>query len=315
MVHLPQVLEDRRVMPTPELLDRLSQLKESANAVILAHNYQWAEVQDVADFVGDSLGLSRRAAQTEAQVIVFCAVDFMAETAAILNPTRTVLLPEKTAHCPMAAMIDVQTVQEWRARYPEASVVCYVNSSAAVKAESDICCTSANVVKVVESLDNDEIVFIPDMNLGQYVSTKTEKRIHLYPGYCSTHHFLRAEQVLAAKERHPDVVVMVHPECRPEVIELADAVGSTSQMLHYSISSDRRAFLIGTEVGLLHRLKKENPDKTFISLASGLVCPNMKKTNLGSLLRALEQRQCVVRVPEEVQVRAKEALDRMLAIT
>ncbi len=314
-MNLPQVSEERRVMSTLALLDILQQLKESAKAVILAHNYQWGEVQDAADFVGDSLELSRWATQTEAEVIVFCAVDFMAETAAILNPTRTVLLPERTANCPMAAMIDRETVREWRARYPEASVVCYVNSSAAVKAESDVCCTSANAVKVVESLDNDEIIFIPDMNLGHYVSTKTEKQIHLYPGYCGTHHFLEAERVLAAKESHPNAVVMVHPECRPEVIELADMVGSTSQMLSYAKSSPKRAFLIGTEFGLLHRLKKENPDKVFLSLDNGLVCPDMKKTNLASLLRALERRQHVVSVPEEVRMRAKEALDRMLAIT
>lgn len=297
-----------------ELKARILELKRKLNAVIVAHNYQRPEVQDIADFVGDSLELARKCTQVNAEVIVFCGVHFMAENAAILNPTSVVLLAEATAGCPMADMIDVYELREWKARYPGAAVVCYVNSTAAVKAESDICCTSANAVKVVEALPHDEILFIPDQHLGHYISTKTKKRIILYPGYCITHRRLSAEHVLRAKRLYPEAKVIVHPECVSEVIALADAVLSTSQMVRYVKESDSSVFLIGTEEGLLHRLKKENPDKTFYLISPGLVCPNMKRTRLDTILRTMEEMRNRIVIPEEVRLKAKKALDNMLAV-
>ena len=298
-----------------QLEEHILKLKKKLNAVIVSHNYQRPEVQDIADFVGDSLELARQSTKVDAQVIVFCGVHFMAESAAILNPNRTVLLAEGSAGCPMADMIDVDDLREWKERYPKAGVVCYVNSSAAVKAESDICCTSANGVKIVESLPHNEILFIPDQNLGHYISTKTKKRIILYPGFCITHHRISAEQVKLAKELHPDAVVVVHPECNPEVVSLADAVLSTSQMLRYVRENPARNFLIGTEEGLLHRLHKENPDKTFCSLSPGIMCPNMKRTTLETVATTMETMGNIITVPEEIRLRAKRALDRMLGVS
>jgi len=297
-----------------ELKSRILELKRKLNAVIVAHNYQRPEVQDIADFVGDSLELARKCAQVNAEVIVFCGVHFMAENAAILNPNSTVLLAEATAGCPMADMIDVYELREWKARYPGAAVVCYVNSTAAVKAESDICCTSANAVKVVESLPHEQILFIPDQHLGHYISTKTKKQIILYPGYCITHRRLSPEHVLRAKRLYPEAKVVVHPECIPEVIALADAVLSTSQMVRYVKESDGSVFLIGTEEGLLHRLKKENSDKMFYLISPGLVCPNMKRTKLDTVLRTMEEMRNRIVIPEEIRLKAKQALDRMLAV-
>jgi quinolinate synthase len=297
-----------------ELRDKILKFKKDLNAVIMSHNYQRPEVQDIADFVGDSLELARKATQLDVEVIVFCAVHFMAENAAILNPSRTVFLAEGTAGCPMADMIDADDLREWKRRYPKATVVCYVNTSAAVKAESDVCCTSANAVKVVEAVPNDEILFIPDQHLGHYISTKTRKKIILYPGYCITHARLNAKQVLAAKQAHPDAEVLVHPECTAEVIKLADAVLSTSQMARYVKESTAKKFLIGTEEGLVHRLKKENPEKTFYVISKALMCPNMKKTTLEKLAQTMELKRNVVVVPEDIRMRAKRALDRMLEI-
>ncbi len=284
------------------------------NAVIVAHNYQRPEVQDVADFVGDSLELARQCAQTEAEVIVFCGVNFMAENAVILNPSRQVLLAEGTAGCPMADMIDEVDLREWRARYPGAAVVAYVNTTAAVKAESDICCTSANAARVVDSVPNDEVIFVPDENLAHWVSTQTTKKVIPYPGFCITHRRLTAEQVRRARALHPEAPVVVHPECLPEVADLADAVLSTSQMVRFCRESPARSFLIGTEMGLLHRMQKDNPDKTFYVMSPGLVCPNMKRTHLDIVLRTMEERRNQVTVPEEVRVRAQRALERMLAV-
>lgn len=299
-----------------ELQQKIQRLKKELNAVIVAHNYQRPEVQDMAEFVGDSLELARKTAQlSDIEVIVFCGVHFMAETAAILNPTRTVLLAEMSAGCPMANMIDVDDLREWKAKYPRAAVVCYVNTSAAVKAESDICCTSANALKVVESLPNEEILFIPDQNLGHYISTRTKKRMIFYPGFCVTHRKLRAEQVRLAKQLHPDALVVVHPECIPEVTAMADAVLSTSQMIRYARESPAQTFLIGTEEGLLHRLRKENPNKTFYLISNGLLCPNMKRTTLESVSKAMELRQNIIKVPEETRWKAKRSLDLMLAVS
>jgi quinolinate synthase len=302
-------------MVSRRLEEEIAELKEKLGAVIVAHNYQRPEVQDIADFVGDSLELARRCAEVKAETIVFCGVDFMAETAAILNPDATVLLSAANACCPMAAMIDTDKLREWKGRYPKATVVAYVNTTAAVKAGSDICCTSANAVKVVESVPNDEILFIPDKHLGHYVSTKVSgKKIILYPGYCIAHARLRAEEVRLAKDHHPEAKVLVHPECRQEVIELADAVLSTSQMVRYAKESPAKTFLIGTEEGLLHRLHKENPGKKFYLLSPRLFCANMKKTRLKSVVETMKLKRNQVTVAEDIRLRAKQALDRMLAV-
>lgn len=295
--------------------EKIEKLKKSLNAVIVAHNYQRPEVQDIADITGDSLELARQCTDIDAEVIIFCGVHFMAESAAILSPQRTVLLSEADAGCPMADMIDEEDLREWKERYPKAGVVCYVNSSAAVKAMSDICCTSANGLEVVNSLPHDEILFIPDQHLGHYVSTKTEKRMILYPGFCAPHQRLVPRHIELARERYPDAVVLVHPECSAAVIEQADAALSTSQMLRYAKENNSKTFLIGTEEGLLHGLRKENPQKAFHLLTTGLLCPDMKKTTLESVVRTMEERRNVVRVAEEVRVRAKLALDRMLGVT
>jgi len=290
-------------------------LKKERNAIILAHNYQLPEIQDIADVTGDSLELARLASQNDADVIVFCGVDFMAETAAIVNPDKTVLLPAKDAGCPLAEMADAQSLVAKKKEYPDAAVVCYVNSSAEVKAESDICCTSANAVDVVNSLKEDRVLFVPDQNLASWVARHTEKEIIPWNGYCITHHRVRAEEVHRAKEAHPDAVVVVHPECPAEVVDLADEVASTTGILRYVKNSSAQKFIIGTEMGLLHRLMKENPGKVFFILSPGLVCPNMKKiSSIQMVLDALESNAPQVRVDEEIRLKALAAVERMLAI-
>ncbi|OIP27437.1 MAG: quinolinate synthase [Dehalococcoidia bacterium CG2_30_46_19] len=297
-----------------ELQEEVLELKRALNAIIVAHNYQRPEVQDIADFTGDSLELARKCVGIKAKVIVFCGVLFMAETAAILNPGTTVLLSHRDAGCPLADTIDVDSLREWKGRYPEAAVVAYVNTTAAIKAESDICCTSANGVEVVNAIPDEEILFIPDRNLGHYVSTRTDKKLILYPGFCATHDNLSVEEVKAARQRYPQAKVLVHPECRPEVIELADAALSTSQMLRYAKGSNAKIFLIGTEEGMLYPLRKQNPDKEFHLISNSLVCPDMKKTTLERVIETMKARKNIVTVPEEIRVRAKKAIDRMLAI-
>ncbi len=297
-----------------QVKERIAELKKELTAVIVAHNYQRPEVQDIADFVGDSLELARQCTEVDAQTIVFGGVRFMAETAAILNPDRTVLLSEGSAGCPLADMISPDELRQWKQRYPRAAVVCYINSSAGIKAESDICCTSANGVKVVNSVANDDILFVPDQNLGHYISTQTKKNMILYPGFCYVHHRLKPEQVKLAKQLHPDARVLVHPECPPEVIALAEAALSTSQMLHYVKASSHQSFIIGTEEGILHRLRLENPAKSFYLISNGQICTDMKKTTLEVLAQTMELRQNIVTVPEEVRLKAKQAVDRMLAI-
>lgn len=294
---------------------RIEELKRSLNAVLVAHNYQRPEVQDVADITGDSLELARKCTEVDAEVIVFAGVLFMAESAYILNPQRTVLLTEGDAGCPMADMITADALLEWKERYPAAAVVSYVNSSAAVKALSDACCTSANGLQVVQAMPEEEILFVPDWNLGHYISTKTDKRMILYPGFCPPHQRLIPRHIDLAREQHPDGVVLVHPECSPEVIEKADAALSTSQMIRYAHESDARTFLIGTEVGHLHPLRKANPGKTFYPISQGLVCHDMKRTTLDSIVKTMEQRRNVITVPEDIRARAKLALDRMLEVT
>jgi len=292
----------------------VAKLKKELNAIIVAHNYQRPEVQDIADFTGDSLELARKCAEVEAETIVFCGVRFMAETAAILNPSSTVLLSHPDAGCPLADMIDVAKLRQWKESYPKAAVVAYVNTTAAIKAESDSCCTSANGVQVVNAVPNEEIFFIPDQNLGHYISTKTDKKMILYPGFCYVHDRITAEQVRLAKQRYPQAKVLVHPECRPEVINLADAALSTSQMLRYAEQSNEKTFLIGTEEGLLHPLRKQNPEKEFHTIAGNFICDYMKKTTLEIVLQTMKTRRNVVTVPEETRIRAKQAIDRMLAI-
>ena len=283
--------------------------------MILAHNYQVDEVQDVADFVGDSLELSRQAAAvTDAEVIVFCGVRFMAETAKILSPQKTVLLPDPNAGCPLCDFADADAVRRRKAELPGVPVVSYVNTTAEVKAESDICCTSANSVKVVNSLPQEEILFLPDRNLGSWTAEQTQKKLILWEGYCITHQRILPEHILRLKAEHPEAEVVVHPECSPEVRKLADAIRSTSGILRYARESPARSFIIGTEIGILHRLRKENPGKEFFAPSKVAVCPNMKKITLEKVLWSLEEMVHPVEVPEEIRLRAKQAIDRMLAL-
>ena len=297
-----------------DLAEDILRIKKQRNAVILAHNYQRGEVQDIADFVGDSLDLSQRAAETDAAVIVFCGVHFMAETASILSPDKTILIPDASAGCPMANMITARKLIENKEKSPAAAVVCYVNSSAEVKAESDVCCTSANAVKVVESQNADEVLFVPDQYLGHYVSTKTDKKITLWPGFCSTHVKIQPEDITSLKREYPGAKAMVHPECRPDVIAVADEVLSTGGMCRFARQTEASTIIVGTEVGIIHRLSKENPGKQFIPASERAVCPNMKLITLEKILWSLEDMAPVVAVPEEVRRRAKTAVDRMLEI-
>jgi len=297
------------------LLEKIETLKARRNAVILAHNYQPGEIQDLADFTGDSLGLSIKAAETDADVIVFCGVHFMAETAAILSPEKTVLLPEKQAGCPMADMITAEQLRDLKSSHPDALVVCYVNTSAEVKAESDYCCTSANAVEVVDSLPKDrEIIFVPDRYLGQYVAEKSGRDLVLWPGYCHVHAVITADDINKAKARFPDAVVMAHPECTGPVKELADQVLSTSQMLKFAGTSDAGCFIAATETGIIHSLKKQNPDAEFIPASERAICPNMKKITLEKIVWALEDMQYEITVAEQTRQKAKKALDRMVEI-
>ena len=297
-----------------ELIEKILKLKRQRNAVILAHNYQLGEVQDIADFVGDSLELSQKAAETDADVIVFCGVHFMAETASILCPDKVVLLPDIHAGCPMADMVTAESLRQRKRELPDATVVCYINSSAEVKAESDVCCTSANAVKVIESLESQEILFVPDQYLGHYISTKTNKKIVLWPGYCPTHAKIQPEDISRLKKEYPRAKAIVHPECRPEVIALADEVLSTGGMCRFARNTEAEEIIVGTEIGMIYRLKKENPGKKFIPISEKTICPNMKLITLEKVLWSLEDMSPQVKVPEEVRLKAKLAVDRMLKI-
>jgi len=294
--------------------EKIARLKNELDAVIVAHNYQRPEVQDIADFTGDSLELARKCVGISSKTIVFCGVRFMAETAAILNTSTTVLLTNPKAGCPLASTIDIEELRRWKKKYPEATVVSYINTTAAVKAESDVCCTSANGLEVVNAMPGEEILFIPDRNLGHYISTKTKKKMILYPGACYVHDRITSEHVKLAKQRYPDVKILVHPECRPEVIELADAALSTSQMIRYVEQSSDKVFLIGTEEGMLHPLRLKNPGKEFHLVADNSVCFNMKLTTLETVAETMETGENLVIVPEETGVKAKRAIDRMLSI-
>jgi len=302
-------------MSLPELTQAIRGLLKDRNAVLLAHNYMRDEVQAIADITGDSLQLSMEAAKTSAHVIVFCGVHFMAESAAILSPDKTVLLPRPDAGCPMADMVDVAGLRKLKAQHPGVPVVTYVNSSAAVKAESDICCTSANAVSVVKSLASDKLIFAPDRNLGRWIARFVpDKQFIYWEGYCPTHERMTVEAVLQQKAAHPDALFICHPECAPAVSDLADHVCSTSGMYDYCQKSPDKKFIIGTEAGILFKLRQDNPDKQFILATPALVCPNMKLTSLEDVLLALQTMQPVVRVPDEVRLKAKAALDKMLAV-
>jgi len=297
-----------------ELIEKVINLKKRRNAIILAHNYQLGEVQDIADFVGDSLELSQNAAKTEADVIVFCGVHFMAETASILCPDKVVLLPDKHAGCPMADMITAEGLRERKRELPDTIVVCYINSSAEVKAESDVCCTSANAVQVIESLDAEDILFVPDQYLGHYISTKTNKRILPWPGFCPTHIRIQPQYIINLRQQYPQAKAIIHPECRPEVIALADEVLSTGGLCRYARSSEVEEIIVGTEIGIIHRLRKENPGKKFIPASEQAICPRMKLITLENILWSLQEMTPEVKVPEEIRLKAKVAVDKMLEI-
>lgn len=297
-----------------ELKKEVRRLLKERNAVLLAHNYQRDEIQEIADLRGDSLGLSQEAARTDADVIVFCGVHFMAESAAILSPQKKVILPRMDAGCPMADMITAEQLREEREKRPGVPVVAYVNTSAEVKALSDICCTSANAVRVVESLDTDRAYMVPDRNLAHYIQRFTKKKLEWWDGFCPTHDRLTPEEVLKAKEENPGSVFVCHPECRPEVVDLADHVCSTSGMYKFARSTGANTIIVGTEMGILWRLKKENPDKKFVLPSKTLICPNMKLTTLEDVVESLREMKNIVTVPEDVREKAMVALERMLEV-
>ncbi len=296
-----------------EMNEAIRAMLREKKGILLAHNYQVPEVQDLADLTGDSLELSIKASQTDAELIVFCGVHFMAETAAILSPDKTVLLPVHTAGCPMADMITAQALREKKREMPGAVVVSYVNTTAEVKAESEICCTSANAVQVVNTIDHDkQVLMTPDKNLAQYTIKETGRDITYWEGYCPVHNNLGADRVRRVKAAHPDALFMAHPECPPEVLELADAIKSTSGMIALAAESDYNKFIIGTETGILHPLSMANPGKIFIPADEGMVCRDMKKTGLKDILTALETLNPVVKVPEDIGRRARKAVEKML---
>jgi len=297
------------------LVKQVKGLKEDRKAVILAHNYQLPEVQDIADFVGDSLGLARRAAELQPEVILFCGVHFMAETASILCPNSIVLMPDSNAGCPMANMINVRQLRNLKAKHPQAVVVCYVNSSAAVKAESDYCCTSSNASSVMEAIPQDrEVIFVPDKYLGSWAARQTSRKVILWEGYCPTHLRILPEHILAQKKKHPEAMVLAHPECLTEVSEMADVVTSTSGMVRFCRESPAAEFIIATEIGILHQLKTNSPKKQFYPATELADCPNMKLNNLEKMLWALEDMSPQMTVPGEIAERAKLAIDQMVSI-
>ncbi len=303
-------------LPLEVLRARALALKARRNAYIIVHNYQRGEVQDIADVTGDSLALAQAAIRADADVVVFCGVDFMAETAYILNPDKMILLPEINAGCPMAGMLNADQLRAKKAEYPEAAVVAYVNSSAEVKAESTICCTSINAVQVVRSLPHRQVIFVPDRNLGAYVQSQVpEKQLILWEGFCPTHQRFKEEDIIRTQAEHPDAEFIAHPECRPEVLAHADQITSTSGMLTAVTRSPAKRFIIGTEEGMLYKLRKDHPDREFILPTPRLICPTMKMTKLASVVHALEQLEYQITVPDAIAARAKEALDRMLALT
>ncbi len=295
------------------ILEEIQHLKAQRGALILAHNYQLPDVQDIADFTGDSLELSRKATQIDASVIVFCGVHFMAETAAILNPGKTVLLPDPRSGCPMADMITGDQLREFKARHPGAKVVCYVNSTAEVKAESDCCCTSGNAVEIVRHYEGQDVIFVPDQHLGSVVEETLGRRLILWPGYCPTHARIDPKEILALKATHPEAVALAHPECPRPVRAVSDQILSTGQMIAFVQKSPAREFIVATEEGLLHRLRKENPNKTFHRVSPFAVCPNMKRNTLEKVMFCLRDMAPSVTVPEPIAARARRSIEQMLA--
>lgn len=297
------------------LLEQIEELKRRRRAVILAHNYQPDEIQDLADFCGDSLGLSIKASETDAEVIVFCGVQFMAETAAILSPEKTVLLPDIEAGCPMADMITAEQLRELKEKHPGSLVVSYVNSTADVKADSDYCCTSANAVEVVDSLSKDkEIIFVPDQHLGNFVAERTGRELILWPGYCRSHILITEDDIKDARAKYPQAVVMTHPECSEPVKAISDQMLSTSQMTRFAKNSNATQFIVATEVGIIHALKKERPDAEFIPASEKAICPNMKKITFAKIIDSLEKMQYIIKVDKDIRIKAKKALDNMIEI-
>ena len=294
------------------IVEEITKLKKEKNAIILVHNYQRPEIQNIADSLGDSLGLAREAAKTDARIIVFCGVRFMAETAKILSPEKTVIIPRKDAGCPMADMITAEDLRILKEKYPGAKVVSYVNTNADVKAESDICCTSANAINVIRNIKAEKIIFTPDKNLAAYCQRFTDKEIIPWNGYCYVHEKIREEEVRLAKEKFPDALLLVHPECNPSVIDLADEVLSTSGMLSFAKKSDKKIFLIGTEEGLIYRLKKENPGKEFYAAGTAKMCRNMKLTTLNDVYFSLKEERYAIELPEGIIESAQKALEAML---
>lgn len=299
-------------MEKEKIIEEIIRLKEKKGALILAHNYQLPEIQDIADFVGDSLELSRAAVERSEKFIVFCGVHFMAETAKILNPDKKVLLPRIEAGCFMTEMMEMRELLEMKKNHPRATVVAYVNTTAEMKSHSDVCCTSANAVKVVQNVKNDEIIFIPDKNLGMYVQRFTDKNIYLPNSFCYVHHKFTAEEVKSAREKHPEALVVVHPECPPSVIDLADEVRSTGGMVKLARDSEKKEFIIGTEEGLIYRLKKENPEKNFYPLGPSRICVNMKVTRLEDVLLSLKEERFEINVREDILYMARKSLEKML---
>ena len=299
----------------PVIVGKIHELARKKNAILMAHNYQNPEIQDMAHFTGDSLELARIAADNEADIIVFCGVHFMAESAYILSPEKKVLLPEKSAGCPMADMADVEELKKMKKRYPDATVVTYINSTAAIKAESDVCCTSSNAVKIVQKVEGDTILFLPDKNLADYVQRFTEKKIIPWEGFCPTHEQFTADELKNMKKIHPDAIVMVHPECNREVVDLADEVLSTGQMVSFVKETGKQKIIVGTEKGMIHKLQSVAPDKEYILASKAFVCPNMKKITLEKVLKSLENEEPEIRVPEEIRIKALGSLTRMLELS
>jgi quinolinate synthase len=305
---------ERKAEQNRELKERLAQLKKERNAIILAHYYQRDEIQEVADFRGDSFLLAQKAASTDADVIVFCGVHFMGESAKILAPNKTVIIPDERAGCPMADMVNVDGLKALKKQHPNATVVTYINSSAEIKAETDICCTSANALKVVNSVEGDEVIWVPDKNLGDYVAKNTNKKMIIWEGYCNTHDMLTVKDVEEMKAKHPNAQFVVHPECRPEVVKLGDFVGSTTAIIKYCKESDCQEFIVGTEDGTGYQLRLDSPNKSFHFATKYLVCPNMKVNNLKKVVKCLETMQPQIYVAPEVAEKAKLSLERMLQV-
>jgi len=302
-------------MDIKELQKTVRKLLKEKNAILLAHNYQRAEIQEIADLTGDSYELSVKASRTDADIIVFCGVRFMAESAKILSPEKTVLLPNANAGCPMADMITAQQLERLKSQYPEAYVVSYVNTNADVKVLSDVCCTSSNAVNIVKAVPARKVIFVPDKNLGSYVKKFVDKDMIIWNGYCPTHHHIYPEEIIPLKQKYPDAPFVCHPECRPEVVELADKVTSTSGIIKFAKEDAHKQFIIGTEEGILYQLKKNNPEKDFILASHGFICPNMKRTRLEDVILALEKNQYEINLSPAIIERARVPLERMIEMT